>query len=110
MLYSVGERTPPGNASFKLTLYGCVVSVCCVGFASIDVVCYELNDCAWNIGLWQRCCLPSKTYGRNWATPIFRSFYRTASSTTGGWICWNIVMCLYIYIYHSEHYSLRFGP
>ena len=38
-----------GNASFKLTLYRCVVSVCCIGFASIDVVCDELNDCACNV-------------------------------------------------------------
>ena len=30
------------NVSFILTLYGCVVSVCCVGFASLDVVCDEL--------------------------------------------------------------------
>ena len=30
-----------GNARFKLTLFGCVVSVCCVGMASIDVVCDE---------------------------------------------------------------------
>ena len=33
------------NASFKLTLFGCVISICCVGFASLD----ELNDCAWNV-------------------------------------------------------------
>ena len=39
------------NVSFKLTLYGCVVPVCCVGFATLDVVCNELNDCAWNLGL-----------------------------------------------------------
>ena len=26
------------NASFKLT-FGCVISICCVGFASLDVVC-----------------------------------------------------------------------
>ena len=25
------------NASFGLTLYGCVVSLCCVGFAFLDV-------------------------------------------------------------------------
>ena len=25
------------NASFKLTLFGCVISICCVGFASLDV-------------------------------------------------------------------------
>ena len=35
------------NASFKLALFGCVISICCVGFASLDVVCDELNDCAW---------------------------------------------------------------
>ena len=29
MLNSVGERT----------LFGCVISICCVGFASLDVVC-----------------------------------------------------------------------
>ena len=34
------------NASFKLTS-GCVVSICCVGFASLDVVCDKPNDCAW---------------------------------------------------------------
>ena len=34
------------NASFKLTLFGCVISICCVGFASLDVVCDEPNDCA----------------------------------------------------------------
>ena len=27
------------------------------------------------------CCMPSETYGRNGATPIFRSFHRTASSS-----------------------------
>ena len=31
------------NASFKLTLLGCVISICCVGFASLDVVCDELK-------------------------------------------------------------------
>ena len=24
-----------------------MISICCVGVASLDVVCYELNDCAW---------------------------------------------------------------
>ena len=40
------------NASFELTLSGCVVgrSVCYVGFSSLDVVCY-LNDCAWIVCL-----------------------------------------------------------
>ena len=30
------------RASFKLTLFGCVVYICCVGFASLDVVCDNL--------------------------------------------------------------------
>ena len=41
MLNSVGERTPPCGTphSVLLTLFGCVISICCVGFASLDVVC-----------------------------------------------------------------------
>ena len=46
MLNSVGERTPPCR-----TVFGCVISICCVGFASLDVVCDELNDCAWMVCL-----------------------------------------------------------
>ena len=39
MLNCVGKRTPPlWYASFKLTLSGCVVSICCVGFASLYIV------------------------------------------------------------------------
>ena len=52
MLNSVGERTPPcGMPVFELTLLGCVIYTCCVDFASLDVVCNELNDCAWNVGV-----------------------------------------------------------
>ena len=40
-------------------------------------------------------------------TPIFRSFHRTASSTTGGWSHWNIFN-VFLYNYHSEHYGLIF--
>ena len=28
-----------------------MISICCVGFVSLDVVCDEHNDCAWNLGL-----------------------------------------------------------
>ena len=28
-----------------------MISICCVGFAFIDVVCDELNDCAWNLSV-----------------------------------------------------------
>ena len=34
------------NASFKLTLFGCVIYICCVGFASLVVVCDELLVCS----------------------------------------------------------------
>ena len=47
MLNSVGERTPPSGTP----VFGCVISICCVGFASLDIVCDELNDCAWNVCL-----------------------------------------------------------
>ena len=30
-----------------------MISICFVGFASLDVVCDELNDCAWNVGMLQ---------------------------------------------------------
>ena len=26
-----------------------MISICFVGFASLDIVCDELNDCAWNV-------------------------------------------------------------
>ena len=52
MVNSLGERTPPWGNHFKLTLFECVVYVYCVGFASLDVVCDELHDCAWNVGLY----------------------------------------------------------
>ena len=29
----------------------CVISICCVVVASLDVVCDELTDCAWNVCL-----------------------------------------------------------
>ena len=54
------------------------------------------------------CCLPSETYGRNGVTPIFRSFHRTASSTTGGWSRWNILMCFFYIILSTE--VSYFGP
>ena len=41
------------NVSLQLTLYGCVVYVYCVGFASLDIVCDELNECAWKGDLLQ---------------------------------------------------------
>ena len=55
------------------------------------------------------CCLPSETYGRNGATPIFRSFFiellvpPQAAGVVG---TFNVLD-----IYPSEHYGLSFfGP
>ena len=36
---------------FLIVLFGCMISIFCVCFASIDVVCDELIDCAWNVCL-----------------------------------------------------------
>ena len=47
MLNSVGERPPPCEM--------CDLYICSVGFASVDVVCDELNDCAWYLGLISVC-------------------------------------------------------
>ena len=30
-----------------------MIYIYCVGFASLDAVCDEFNDCAWNLGLYQ---------------------------------------------------------
>ena len=30
-----------------------MISLCCVGFAPLDVVCDELNDGAFNLGMYQ---------------------------------------------------------
>ena len=28
-----------------------MIYICCVGFASLDVVCDELNECVWNLSM-----------------------------------------------------------
>ena len=40
-----------GNVCYAVGVVDDVVFVCCVGFRSLDVVCDELHDCAWNVGL-----------------------------------------------------------
>ena len=49
MLNSVGERTP--HCGTPVLNGRCVISICCVGFPSLDVVCDKLNDCDCNVGL-----------------------------------------------------------
>ena len=48
---SVGERTLPCWTPVLNWRCEDVWYICCVGFASLDVVSNELNDCAWNLGL-----------------------------------------------------------
>ena len=45
----MGERTPPCGTPV-LNLWMCGFCMLC-GFASLDVVCDELYDCAWNEGI-----------------------------------------------------------
>ena len=42
-----------GGGVRRILLRGCVISICCVGFASLDVVCDELYDCAVNLSVYQ---------------------------------------------------------
>ena len=52
MLNTVGAKDATlRNASFKLTLYGCVVSIGCVGFASLDAICNAFHDSTRNPSL-----------------------------------------------------------
>ena len=41
--YATTKDATLWNASFELTLFGCVIYICCVGFASLDVVCDKLK-------------------------------------------------------------------
>ena len=45
-----------------------MISICCVGFASLDVVCDELNDCARYLGC---CCLPTPMTLASGGSPMF---------------------------------------
>ena len=57
------------NASFKLTLFGCVISICCVGFFSLfyslldlrssecDVVSLYVVCCSVNVSVCFMCCV-----------------------------------------------------
>ena len=82
------------NASFKLTLSACVVSICCVGFSSLGVVYDELNDCAWNLGMYQLSdkCVKSFAHiecysdclrrGAIWLTPFAMVLFNVCSAVT----------------------------
>ena len=54
-----------------------MVSICCVSFASLDlhVVCNELHECAFNVGLLVSVCMfiVSKVLLISRATVIFRA-------------------------------------
>ena len=41
------------NATFDLTLRECVIFIMLFSFCVLDVYCDELNNCAWNLGLYQ---------------------------------------------------------
>ena len=53
MFNSVGERTPP--CGLPVLNWHCEISICCVGFASFDVVCDKLNECVCSSFLISMC-------------------------------------------------------
>ena len=69
-----------------------MISICCVGFASLDVVCDELNNCYCNVGCC--CCLPTPLTlvcgGGGFDHPAFGppasiSLHLASSSITPAW-------------------------
>ena len=62
------------HASFELALSRCLISICCVGFASLDVVCDERDDCVWDVCLIGVCMfIVSKALLISSATVIVRA-------------------------------------
>ena len=72
-----------------------MVFICCVGFASLNVVCDELNDCAWNVCLISVCMfivseallISSATvifgaWGAIWLNPFATVLYSVCSTVT----------------------------
>ena len=79
--------------------------VMCIMFGTVNKNYVKRHDSNSYLGQQSLSCyLSSETYGRNGVTPIFRSFHRTASSTTGGWSSWNIFNVL-LYILLSTKVS-----
>ena len=77
-LNSVGESaTPYGTPVLNWHCEDCVIYICCVGFASLDVVCDELNYCAWNLGLYQ---LSDKLRGAIWLNPFSMVLFSVCSA------------------------------
>ena len=52
-----------------------MIYICCVGFSSLDLVCDELNDCVWYLGLIKVCVfIVSKALLTSSATVIVRAW------------------------------------
>ena len=86
----------------------CLLLQSSLSFVDLENFCWEvnlLNTCKEA----SCCCLPSETYGRNGATPIFRSFFTelpVPPQVAGVVGTFNVLD-----IYPSEHYGLSFfGP
>ena len=45
---------------------------------------------------------------KEWGDSNLQIFSQNCQFHHSGWSSWNILMCFYIYIYHSEHYGLLF--
>ena len=73
-----------------------MISICCVGFASLDIVCDDLNDCAWNLGLYQ---LSDKCSFRRVYLCFCMSEVREFESWITG-VCSPYVVSLYDFAYY----------
>ena len=75
------------NPSFKLTLSGCVVSICCVDFASLDVVCDELIISVCMLIVSKALLISSATVivctgGAIWLNPFATMLFSVCSAVT----------------------------
>ena len=107
------------NASYKLTLSGCVVSICCVGFASLTIVamnimivpgmfvCGSFLICVFMFIVSKALLISSATVivragGAIWLNPFATVLFSVCSAVLHGYICCYVrkkalLQCLYNY-------------
>ena len=72
-----------------------MISICCVGFASLDVVCDELNDCAWNALLISSATVIVRAGGAIWLNPFATALFSVCSVVTVECcVAWACLVCL----------------
>ena len=59
-----------------------MVSICCVGFASLDVVCDALNECAWNDLFISSATVIVRAGAAIWLNPFAAVLFSVCSAVT----------------------------